>query len=110
MRRDPVWRRPAETAIAFARRRHRAARRRALYWSGNITLTGRRYRPSRHACGSADIQYEMAIDDCRSWEAEIARLTGRPPKPYDPHRLLDRRWARLQAEHFHREGTAAPSS
>jgi hypothetical protein len=81
--------------LAYVRKRYRAARQRALYWSGNMTFTGHRWvvnGPHRH---DHELQYEMAMDDCRSLEGDIERLSGRSPKPYDPNALNGERWARL---------------
>ena len=82
--------------VREARRRYHNARSRALYWSGAPTFTGHRYLPG-HVRGkaTADEQYEVAICDCRAWEAEIGRLTGRRLKPYDPKALVRERWCKV---------------
>jgi len=87
-----------ESALATARRRYKAARSRALYWSGNPSFTGRRFRvngPHRH---DHDLMYECAMNDCESWEAEIERLTGTRPQHYDPERLCREWWSRLMSK------------
>ena len=97
MRRDPSRRRPGESPLRYARRLYRAARSRALYWSGNLTFTGRRYVPRRRPTMDAELMYELAIDNCRRWEAELASLGHAPATPYDPHRLLNQRWSRFNS-------------
>ena len=89
--------------LAHIRARYRAARAHALYWSGKMTFTGKRHvTHGPRAKPDVDLRYEMAKGDCETWEAEIERLTGRAPKPYDPKRLIQKQWDGIQ-EAIHRE-------
>lgn len=67
-------------------RRLRAAKQRALYWSGNPTFTGKRFRPtaSRQRCMDQAMQYEMAMSDIRSLTEKVNSMDGKKRKLYDP--------------------------
>lgn len=76
--------------LSDLRRRLRNARSRALYWSGNPTFSGNRFRPGRtRALGGHDFQYEQALDDIDSLSRLIEEATGRPVKRSDPKRAYN---------------------
>jgi len=81
--------------IRYVRRRYHAARQRLLYWSGNMTFTGKRWNISGPHAHDHDIMFELAEADCRRLEADIERLMGKAPKPYDPKAIEARRWGKI---------------
>ena len=81
--------------IAYVRKRYRAARQRALYWSGNPSFSARRYSTRRHTSGPADDQYRLALDDMESLADIIVGLGGKRPKPYDPKERFHAAFYRL---------------
>ncbi len=66
------------------------AKRRARYWSGNPSYSSRVTRETRSSRLSE--KYELAMCDCKNWEFEIHRITGKRPKHYDPKAEFNRRW------------------
>ena len=59
------------------RKRLKNARHRAAYWSGRPSARGFGYCP--YSGADADIEYEMALDDCHAIADEIERITGKRP-------------------------------
>lgn len=99
---DPLWssgqpdrRQFTHLDLAEAKRRYANARRRARYWSGtltfNIHLRSKETRSSR-----LHEKYELAMCDCKSWEAAIGGFTGKVLKHYDPKSAFAARWAKIQ--------------
>ena len=73
----------------------RAAKRRALYWSGNPSFSGRSFNPANHRalCGDPDIQYEVTVGDVLNLQLQLEQIDGRKRKPYDPQAEFKRNWA-----------------
>jgi len=70
---------------ADLRKRLKNACSRALYWSGNPSFTGHRFRPNaRRLIGGHHEQYELALCDIDSLCRELESLTGRVMRRYDP--------------------------
>lgn len=66
-----------------AKRRYANARRRARFWSGIPSFCPwKRSRETRTS--KLWEKYELAMCDCKSWEAEVHRMTGKKVKHYDP--------------------------
>ena len=71
----------------------RRARQRALYWSGNPSFTGKRYKPgARRLPGGHDEQYELAMDDIESLCLSLEKLTGQKFKRSDPKKEFNARY------------------
>lgn len=82
------------TPLRLLRQRLKAAKARALYWSGAPSFTGKRFKPGRDAGSmNADSQYELAMDDVDGLSQDIAKLTGKPVKAYDPKAATQRMMA-----------------
>jgi hypothetical protein len=80
-----------------ARRRYANARRRARYWSGIPTF--RPWMRSNETRSSRLWEkYELAMCDCKSWEAEIERLTGKPLPHYDPRKEFGAKFSLLMGK------------
>ena len=47
--------------LVYAKKRYKAARSRALYWSGNPTFTGHRYVVSAKSHSDQDLHYETEL-------------------------------------------------
>ena len=81
------------TRLELLQRRLKNARKRARYWSGNPSSTGFGYQ-HRTSSARADIEYEMAVDDCESIADEIEVLTGNRPSVPKPKEEFNERFSR----------------
>lgn len=81
------------TALLEAFRGYRNARRRARYWSGNPSYSNGVTKCTRSS--RLWEKYELAMCDCRVWEAEIGRITGTQPDRYDPRRTFAAKFQKL---------------
>ncbi len=70
--------------IELLRRKLRAARQRARYWSGNPSSRGFGFNPSHSSTADSDIEYEAAMDDCSALADQILQITGKRPATPDP--------------------------
>ncbi len=74
------------------------AKSRALYWSGNPSFTGRRFRPgARRALGGPDEQYELAMCDVENLSRDLEALTGKAVKRYDPKQAFREKFNRMMS-------------
>lgn len=80
------------------RRRYGNARRRARFWSGRPSLSGRGPTGRNLTTGRMDEKYELAMCDCQAWEVELSELTGRAVEHYDPRAAFRARFYRLMAQ------------
>ncbi len=83
------------------KRRLRAARQRAAYWSGRPSTRGFGFRPGsrgRPKHGHPDLEYETAMCDITTLAQMIGERTGKFPKVSDP--AAD--WRRRYSELFHK--------
>lgn len=80
-------------------KRLRAARTRALYWSGNPSFTGKRFRPNpqRGERRSHDDEYELAMCDVQNLQRRLTEMDGKPRKPYDPLAAFRARFTRAMS-------------
>jgi hypothetical protein len=82
-----------KTRLESLQLRLRNARKRARYWSGNPSPTGFGYQPSTSSA-KADIEYEMAVDDCEAIADEIEVLTGHRPSVPKPKEEFNESFSR----------------
>jgi len=78
-------------------KRLRAAKTRALYWSGNPTFTGRRFSPTSKRVQGLDhsTEYEIALCDIKSLSERLTSLDGKPRKLYDPKNAFQERYSKV---------------
>lgn len=86
---------PAE--IIRLRRALKNARVRALFWSGNPSFTGKRFKPHASRKGH-DEQYELAMCDIDSLAARLEELTGHKVKRSDPRAEFRERFSKLMTK------------
>lgn len=72
-----------------------AAKQRALYWSGNMSFTGRRFVTGKRGRKDHRLEYELAMDDVNNLTMQIEEITGRTLKGYDPKAAERARWAKI---------------
>lgn len=70
----------------------KAARARALYWSGNPSFTGNRFVPGRRSRKNHAIEYEAALNDMENLSKSLEKLTGEKIKRYDPRSKAAKLW------------------
>ena len=75
------------------RKRLKAARARAAYWSGRPSAPGRGFNPYADNDRDPDMEYEMAMVDCEALADRIAELTGRRPAVTDYKERFRERFA-----------------
>ena len=79
--------------LGEALQRYKNAKRRALYWSGTPSFSP--YRTKETQSSRLDEKYELAMCDCKNWEAEIERLTSKRPPHYDPKKKSYTIWSKI---------------
>lgn len=82
------------SALLEAKRRYANAQRRARYWSG-VPSFNPNLRSSECRTIELDLQYELAMCDCNSWEQTLKTLTGKRPGHYDPKRAFRNSFSKL---------------
>lgn len=87
----------------------KAARARALYWSGNASFVGKRFVPGKRGRKDHSLEYEMAMDDIDSLSTDLERLTGKKLKRYDPRAEASKRWNAVMLRLAEREGQERPN-
>lgn len=94
--------------LAYMRRRLKAAKSRALYWSGNPSFTGRRFQPNKRCQTDAEMEYEIALTDVDGWLDRIEEATGKRPKWEPPRakvvRAMAEIWNALSGTHVRTSG------
>lgn len=83
--------------LAEANRRYANARRRARYWSGTPNFNPA-LRSNECRTSELDLKYELAMCDCKNWEACIEGLTGKPMPHYDPKQAFRASFSKLMAK------------
>lgn len=87
----------------------KAAKTRALYWSGNATFVGKRFVPGKRGRKNHALEYEMALDDIENLSTDIEALTGKKIKRYDPRGESVKRWNTMMTRLAERKGRKRPS-
>jgi hypothetical protein len=80
--------------VAEAKRRYANAKRRALYWSGKPSFCPSA-RSNEKRSSKIWENYELAMNDCDSWENTLKALTGKDYPHFDPRREFAARFSQL---------------